>query len=101
MHDYYILGLKYDSKKTGVSRDGVLNALRAEGINFALGYYCDIQKLPAFSDFRTGSLKNTEFLNSDGFLGLYLCGYQFDHDFLEKIVEAFQKVWACRSEILA
>jgi dTDP-4-amino-4,6-dideoxygalactose transaminase len=101
VHDYYILGLKYDSKKTGVSRDRVLNALRAEGINFALGYYCDIQKLPAFSDFRTGSLKNTEFLNSDGFLGLYLCGYQFDHDFLEKIVEAFQKVWACRSEILA
>lgn len=100
VHDYYILGLKYDSQETGVSRDRILYALRAEGLDFVLGNYCDIQKLPAFSEFRTGNLKNTEFLNRDGFLGLYLCGYQFDQDLLEKIVEAFQKVWAARPEIL-
>jgi hypothetical protein len=36
----------------------------------------------------------TEKYNSEKFLGLYLCGHDFDDELRANVVNAFQKVWA-------
>ena len=99
VHDYYILGMHFDENAVGVPRNTILAALKAEGVDFAIGEYCDLQKIPVFSNFRTGDLTNTEFLNKRGFLGLYLCGYEFNQNLIDLTLAAFEKVWAHRNEL--
>jgi dTDP-4-amino-4,6-dideoxygalactose transaminase len=92
-HDYYILGMHFDSNIAGFARDHAVEALRAEGIDFVIGEYCELQKLPAYAKYNTKELPITESLNRAKFLGLYLCGYQFDDLLLSEVILAFEKVW--------
>lgn len=92
-HDYYILGMHFNSKIAGFTRDYVVDALRAEGIDFVIGEYCELQKLSAYANFAAGDLPITELLNRSKFLGLYLCGYQFDESLISEVITAFKKVW--------
>lgn len=93
-HDYYILGMHMDSKVAGISRDFAVSALRAEGVDFVIGRYCELHRLPAYSEYRSEDLKTTNELNDEKFLGLYLCGYEFDDQLINETIEAFKKVWA-------
>ena len=92
-HDYYILGMLYEKKETGVSRELIAKALRAEGVSFLDEKYSDVHQLPAFSNYRRGDMKVTEAYNSEKFLGLYLCGNAFDEDTIVSVIHSFDKVW--------
>lgn len=93
-HDYYILGMHMDSNVAGFSRDFAVSALRAEGVDFVIGRYCELHRLPVYSKYRSEDLRATNQLNDEKFLGLYLCGYDFDDQLINETIEAFEKVWA-------
>ena len=92
-HDYYILGMHFDASTAGFSRDYAIEALRAEGIDFVIGTYCELHEVLVYKDFRCGNLDVTNKLNRLEFLGLYLCGYQFDEVLISATLKAFRKVW--------
>ena len=92
-HDYYMLGMLYEWKETGVSRELIAKALRAEGVSFLVDKYSDVHRLPAFSNYSRGNMKVTETYNSEKFLGLYLCGNAFDEDTIVNVIYSFNKVW--------
>ncbi len=92
-HDYYILGMHFDATSAGFTRDFAVQALRAEGIDFVIGTYCELQKVEAYREFKNGELSVTEELNRHDFLGLYLCGYHFDEALIDSTLRAFRKVW--------
>lgn len=92
-HDYYILGLHFDASKVGFSRDYAVQSLKAEGVDFVIGTYCELHNVAAYRNFRTGDLSVTNCLNRSEFLGLYICGYNFDKRLREATIHAFTKVW--------
>jgi dTDP-4-amino-4,6-dideoxygalactose transaminase len=92
-HDYYILGMHFDSRVAGFNRDFLISALQAEGVDFIIGEYCQLHRLPAFRNYRATDLSITEELNEEKFLGLYLCGYEFADQLIHEIVLAFEKIW--------
>lgn len=92
-HDYYILGMHFDTNVAGFSRDYLIQALRAEGLDFVIGEYCQLHRLPAYSKYRAGDLLVTDKLNREQFLGLYLCGYDFTDLLIVETIETFKKIW--------
>ena len=92
-HDYYILGMHFDPVKVGFSRDFAVEALRAEGVDFIIGRYCELHRLAAYRNYRAEDMSATDNLNDETFLGLYLCGYDFDEQLISETVSAFEKVW--------
>jgi dTDP-4-amino-4,6-dideoxygalactose transaminase len=49
-HVYYLQALLYNTQKIGISRSQFINALKAEGIDFAEGYVKPIYLLPVFQN---------------------------------------------------
>lgn len=92
-HDYYILGMHFDGQKAGFSRDFLIESLRAEGVDFVIGEYCQLHRLPAYQSYRAEDMSVTDKLNQEQFLGLYLCGYNFDDLLINQTVVAFEKIW--------
>ena len=89
-HAYYILGMTLDPD-LGSRRDLIIQALRAEGVPDLMGGYQNIHLLPAYSD--GARLPVAEGLHNDTFLGIYMCGKQWDAADCQLTVEAFAKVW--------
>lgn len=90
-HAYYILGMSLVDR-IAPKRQEIANALRAEGVPGVLEGYQNIHRLPAYW---TGtSLPIAERLHEATFLGLYLCGWNYDEVDCELVVSAFQRVWA-------
>jgi len=92
-HDYYILGMHFDAKAAGFSRDFLIEALQAEGVDFVIGQYCQLHRLPAYRKYRAEDMSVTDRLNREQFLGLYLCGYNFDDALINQTIAAFEKIW--------
>ena len=115
-HVYYIYGLQLDTLRLGVSRDKLLQALRAEGVPGLVGSYQNLHLLPLFKHriaygtggfpwqgtrhgdssvtYGPGLCPVAEDLHSRSFLGLAMG--QFTHGAAEvsQIAAAFRKVWA-------
>jgi dTDP-4-amino-4,6-dideoxygalactose transaminase len=92
-HDFYILGLKLDQRLLDVSRDKIYSALEAEGVPGLLKNYSALQHVNAFKQFADHKLSNIDELNTNQFLGIYICGFDFKKSNLIEISKAFHKVW--------
>ncbi len=111
-HVYYIYPLIYDSKSTGVNKDLLFEALVAEGVPSLSNRYQNIHLLPIYQkkiaygnsgfpwtiskrniSYDEGICPNAENLNSNSYIGLGLCMYEFEDDDVYLICEAFKKIW--------
>lgn len=114
-HVYYVYGLKLDTRKLGVSRERIVEALRAEGVPGLMPGYQNIHRLPIFTEqcaygigsfpwvLREGEGRNfaygngtcpvAEELHDRSFLGINLCMFQFPSEDVASVLEAFRKVW--------
>ena len=92
-HDFYILGLKLNQHSLDVSRDKIFLALQAEGVPGLLKNYSSLQHVNAFKQFADHKLSNIDELNSNRFLGIYICGFDLKKSNLIEISKAFHKVW--------
>lgn len=113
-HVYYVYGLKVDVDALGVSRDSLIDALRREGVQGLMAGYQNLHLLPMFRnkiaygtqgfpwispqsdtriEYRLGLCPVAEELHARTFIALGICMYQFAPKDVDRVIEAFQKVW--------
>jgi dTDP-4-amino-4,6-dideoxygalactose transaminase len=102
---YYANMLLLDSAKAGFSRDALVKALRAEGVHATTWVYPEQHKLTIYKEPQwwhhppviPTSMPGNDYINSQHiFLPLF---YDDADDVIDQYVQAFQKVWAHRSEL--
>ena len=114
-HVYYIYGLTLDIESLGVSRERIVEALRAEGVPSLMAGYQNLHLLPLFrhkiaygtkgfpwnspycsSDvqYGPGLCPVAEKLHLETFLGLNICMNELPSEDVALIVSAFSKVWS-------
>ena len=112
-HVYYVYGLTLDTQALGVSREIIVEALRAEGVDLVAGGYQNIHRLPIFTQqcaygssgfpwslredrnfaYGEGTCPVAEELQDTSFMPLAVCLHQLPNEDVDSIVTAFQKVW--------
>ena len=117
-HVYYVWSAKFDEKIIGVSREVFVDALNAEGFSCYGGYIEQLYNLPMFKqkiaigssgfpfseskhDYKDDYCPVAEGLYKNSFLHFQPCSYEISTDDLEKLVEAFRKVYENRSKLRA
>lgn len=112
-HSYYVLPLILDVKTIGIDRKTITEALIAEGVPVSSGYQ-NIHMLPiyqnkiAFGDagfpwnykdtrknisYKKGICPVAEELHEETFFFIPICSYELFENDVDKILEAFNKVW--------
>lgn len=91
-HDFYIIGFRYQEIITGVTRDLFAEALKAEGLTNIVSRYSNLHNIAAFKDYPRGLMTNTERLNNEEFIGLYICGSNLSKKEIDSTVRVFAKV---------
>lgn len=111
-HVYYVYGLTLDIDALGVARERIIEALRAEGVPALFGGYQNLHLLPMFQRkiaYGTGGFPWTiaereivygpgicpvaEDLHGRTFMGLNLCMFEYHPADVERVIDAFRKVW--------
>lgn len=113
-HVYYVYGLTLDVEALGVTRERIVEALRAEGVPSLMAGYQNLHLLPLFRNkiaygtqgfpwsspycssdihYGPGLCPVAEKLHSQTFLGLNICMNELLSEDVAQIVEAFRKVW--------
>jgi dTDP-4-amino-4,6-dideoxygalactose transaminase len=113
-HVYYVYGLKLDVDALGVSRELIVEALRAEGVPSLMVGYQNLHLLPMFRNkiaygtrgfpwnspyctsdvqYGPGLCPTAEKLHSESFLGINICMNELPPEDVALIVRAFVKVW--------
>jgi len=113
-HVYYVYGLKLDVDALGVSRELIVEALRAEGVPSLMVGYQNLHLLPMFRNkiaygtrgfpwnspyctsdvqYGPGLCPTAEKLHSESFLGINICMNELPPADVALIVRAFVKVW--------
>lgn len=113
-HVYYIYGITLDIDVLGVSRERIIEALRAEGVPSIMAGYQNLHMLPMFrhkiaygtggfpwkspyckSDvqYGPGLCPVAEKLHNQTFLGLNICMNELPPKDVALIIQAFHKVW--------
>ena len=119
-HAYYIYAMQIDSARLGLSRQRLLQALRAEGVPGLVGNYQNLHLLPMFRHrvaygtqgfpwrsaqhdssvtYGPGLCPVAEELHNQSFFGLALGQFAHGPEEISLIVAAFQKVWAQRDAL--
>jgi len=119
-HAYYVYPMTVDASVTGVSRDVIARALRAEGVPAVAAGYQLIHQLPLFQkriaygsqgfpwtlsesaravNYSLGVCPVAEGLHHQSFLGLGICQFRFDQSEIDQVVAAFHKVWNGRASL--
>jgi len=112
-HVYYVYGLTLDPVLIGVSRDRIIEALRAEGVPGIMAGYQNLHLLPIFKHriaygadhfpwtlaqrdiaYGPGTCPVAEELHDNSFLGLAVCMFELPPEDVDQVVAAFRKVWA-------
>jgi len=114
-HVYYVYGLTLDVDELCVSRERIIEALRAEGVPALMAGYQNLHLLPLFkykiaygakgfpwkstfcnSDvtYGPGLCPVAEKLHAKTFLGLNICMNELPSSDVAMIITAFHKVWA-------
>ena len=114
-HAFYIYGMTLDIEIIKVSRETIILALEAEGLEGLINGYQNIHLLPMYQkkiaygrdgfpwsseickrniSYKEGICPVAENLHSKTFLGFQMCLHELGGNELELIVSAFQKVWA-------
>lgn len=110
-HVYYTYPLVYDPEVTGVSRDRVAEALRAEGVALGTGYQ-NIHLLPMYQkkiaygkegypwastasevSYDKGICPVAEELHDKYYMALPICSFEYSAKEVAQVIEAFRKVW--------
>ena len=118
-HVYYIYPMVLDTGRLGCSRDIIVKALQAEGVDVYSGYQ-NVHMLPIFqkkiaygrkgfpwsSDIYNGDVSYTpgicpiaEQYHKESFIGLGLCVYEHDENSIIAIIKAFKKVWSAMNDL--
>lgn len=113
-HVYYVYGMTLDTALLGVPRQRIVDALRAEGVPGLFGGYQNLHLLPMFRHrvaygsqgfpwtspyssrdvrYGPGLCPVAEELHSTSFMGLNLCMSEFPPQDVERVAQAFHKVW--------
>ena len=113
-HVYYVFPIQIDSKKIGVHRNKIYQALTAEGIQGLQIKFTNVHRLPMFRkkiaygknhfpwslkgrkskvSYKKGICPNAEYLNDKSFFAIQICLYQLDKKDISLIIKAFKKVW--------
>lgn len=119
-HVYYVYPLVLDPDCLGVGRDAIVAALRAEGVPGLSQGYQNLHLLPMYrnriaygrSGFPWTSLNGqrevrygkglcpiAEELHERRLMFLNICMYEFDEPEVDKVIEAFEKVWEQLAEV--
>jgi dTDP-4-amino-4,6-dideoxygalactose transaminase len=112
-HSYYIYGIILNIEEIGVSRDKIVKALRAEGVEVS-SKYANLHLLPLYQEkiaygskgfpwvdnickrdvnYRKGICQIAEKLNDESYIGIEMCAYDLDSSDIDLIIGAFRKVW--------
>lgn len=121
-HVYYVYGLTLDVEALGVSRERIVEALRAEGVPSLMAGYQNLHLLPLFRNkiaygtkgfpwnspyctndvqYGPGLCPVAEKLHSQTFLGLNICMNELLPEDVALIIEAFRKVWSQLDQLKA
>jgi perosamine synthetase len=111
-HVYYAYGLIVDAEQTGVPRNRIVAALKAEGVVAIAEGYQNVHLLPIFRkriaygtsgfpwtlaereiDYGPGSCPIAERLHNESFIGMNLCAFEYHDADVDAVVAAFRKVW--------
>ncbi|TRZ93412.1 MAG: DegT/DnrJ/EryC1/StrS family aminotransferase, partial [Rhodocyclaceae bacterium] len=113
-HVYYAYPLVYDDAQTGVPREQVVKALRAEGVPASMGYL-NLHLLPMYqkriahgrngfpwsASFYTGAVSYAkgicpvaEDLQDRRFIVMGMCLFDYTAQDIDLLVSAFRKVWS-------
>jgi dTDP-4-amino-4,6-dideoxygalactose transaminase len=113
-HAYYVYSLVLDIEKLGVSRQRIVEALVAEGVDGISGGYTNIHLLPMYQkkiafgsrgfpwtsefckreiDYQKGICPVAEELHERSYVGFPMCLHELSDDDTDLIVAAFRKVW--------
>ena len=113
-HSFYIYPLILDVQKVKVSREKIISALKAEGVEGLMGGYANIHLLPIFQkkiaygsqgfpwnseickrevSYDKGICPIAENLHDNTFLGYEMCLHDLSNRDVKLIIEAFKKVW--------
>jgi dTDP-4-amino-4,6-dideoxygalactose transaminase len=119
-HVYYVYGLTLDVHILGLSRERIVEALRAEGVPSLMAGYQNLHLLPHFRhkiaygtkgfpwdspycsnkiQYGPGLCPVAEKLHSETFLGLNICMNELPSEDVDLIIKAFHKVWRFLDEI--
>ena len=119
-HVYYFYAMKHDANLTGISRDRVYDALIAEGVPFLSKKYENLHMLPMFLkkqcygtkqfpwslnktvnyNYGAGTCDVAERMNEHEYLGIFMCGSNYEDDEVSLIGDAIKKVYSNISELL-
>lgn len=112
-HVFYFYGMKHNPELTGVSRDVVYDALIAEGVPLIAKRYQNLHMLPMFLEkqcygtrnfpwslndsvdysYGAGDCEIAERINDSEYIGMFMCGSNFDDCEINLVGEAFRKVY--------
>jgi len=113
-HVYYVFGIKIDENILGVNRSQLVSALKAEGVSDLTIGYQNLHKLPLFreqltyrnnpipysllpkkraTELRNQKLPVAELLHNNTFFGINWCSRNLSDYEVDKLIEAFHKVW--------
>jgi perosamine synthetase len=119
-HVFYIYPMVIDVAEAGVSRPPLIAALRAEGVPGLASGYVNVHRLPMYQrkiaygtrgypwsggtvessvSYAKGICPVAESLQDETFLGLALCGHNYDDHEVDLVAAAFHKVWEQRSAL--
>jgi perosamine synthetase len=113
-HVYYLYAMTLKTKHLGISREKLIDALRAEGVPGLFGGYQNLHLLPLFRhkiafgtrgfpwtspyndrniSYDQGICPVAEELHQNTLFGINTCSHEFAEDDVAMIIEAFHKVW--------
>jgi len=114
-HAYYIYPLVLNINQLGVSRDRIIEALTAEGVEGLAGGYMNVHLLPMYQqkiaygskgfpwssdvckrdvNYKKGICPVAETLHDTTFLGFEMCVNELSDIDVDLIIQAFLKVWS-------
>ena len=113
-HVYYVYPMVLDIKHLDCTRQDIVDALRAEGVEGVFGGYQNIHLLPMYQekiaygskgfpwnndsylhpiDYSPGICPVAEELHNETFIGLQMCMHELPDNDVHLIIRAFKKVW--------
>ena len=106
-HVYYAWPARFSAEAAGVSRDAIARALAAEGVPVNQGYVEPLYLLPIFrdreapngQDYRRGLCPVCEQMHYQEELGFGICAFELSDKLIDRIAEAFFKVFENREAL--
>lgn len=119
-HVYYVYAMKVSEHATGVTRNKLFQALKAEGVPGLFEGYANVHLLPLYQKkiaygtkgfpwtggvykgnvrYDKGICPIAERLNDRDVLCIEMCAHQYGDEEIELIIKAFRKVWAGLDEL--